>query len=199
MGLLAAAATGGAWAKWAGLGRGGASLAAAARLLRVLAKVHPSAALATGSAPHRRSALLRLGELLGNSQENIVDVHCRFCRRLHEKKAIFFRIRLRLLELDGALGGQVGLVAGQGDDDAGAGLPLELLDPGLGPAKGVLVGYVVDHNGRLGAPVVHGCQAVVALLARRVPDLKLDRRVVQAHSLRQEGGSDGGQIGRAHV
>jgi len=50
------------------------------------------------------------------------------------------------------------------------------------------VGDVVDHDGGLRAAVVHGRQAVVALLTRRVPDLKLDRRVVQAHGLREEGG-----------
>ncbi|TNN35042.1 EF-hand domain-containing family member B [Liparis tanakae] len=51
-----------------------------------------------------------------------------------------------------------------------------------------LICDVVHHDGRLGASVVHGRQAVVALLTGRVPDLKLDRRVVQTHRLSQEGG-----------
>lgn len=50
-----------------------------------------------------------------------------------------------------------------------------------------LVCYVVHHDGCLGTSVVHGGQTVVALLAGRVPDFKLDRRVVQAHRLSQEG------------
>lgn len=50
-----------------------------------------------------------------------------------------------------------------------------------------LVGDVVDHDGGLRSSVVHGRQAVVSLLTRRVPDLKLDRRVIQAHRLGEEG------------
>lgn len=50
-----------------------------------------------------------------------------------------------------------------------------------------LVGDVVDHDGGLRSSVVHGRQAVVALLTRSVPDLKLDRRVIQAHRLGEEG------------
>lgn len=49
------------------------------------------------------------------------------------------------------------------------------------------VGDVVDHDGRLGTPVVHGSQAVVALLAGCVPDLKLYRGVIQTDGLSEEG------------
>lgn len=40
------------------------------------------------------------------------------------------------------------------------------------------VGDVIDHDGCLGPPIVHGGQAVVSLLSSCVPDLKLDRGVV---------------------
>ena len=52
-------------------------------------------------------------------------------------------------------------------------LSLQLLHPGLGSLEGVSVGDIVDHDGGLGAAVVHRGEAVVALLARRVPDLEL--------------------------
>ena len=40
------------------------------------------------------------------------------------------------------------------------------------------VGDVVDHDGSLGPPIVHGGQAVIPLLSSCVPDLKLDCRVI---------------------
>lgn len=55
--------------------------------------------------------------------------------------------------------------------------------PAALPRGAHLVGDVVDHDGRLRPPVVHGGQAVVPLLAGRVPDLKLHRCVVQADGL----------------
>lgn len=49
-----------------------------------------------------------------------------------------------------------------------------------GEARGSLycVGDVIDHDGSLGAPVVHGGQAVIPLLSSCVPDLKLDCCVI---------------------
>ena len=43
-------------------------------------------------------------------------------------------------------------------------------------------------------PVVHRGQAVVSLLPCGVPDLELDRRVVQADRLGQECSADGGLL-----
>lgn len=52
---------------------------------------------------------------------------------------------------------------------------------------------VVDDDGAIGVAVVHGRERLVALLAGRVPDLELDRRVlIEGDGLRQEGGADGG-------
>lgn len=48
------------------------------------------------------------------------------------------------------------------------------------------LGDVKDDNGSLGAAVVHRGQAVVSLLSRRVPDLKLHRGLVETHRLSQE-------------
>ena len=69
---------------------------------------------------------------------------------------------------------------------------LQFLHPELGSLEGVGVGDIVDHDGGLGAPVVHGRQGVISLLARRVPDLELDCRVVQADCLGQKCSSNGG-------
>lgn len=55
------------------------------------------------------------------------------------------------------------------------------------------VGDVKHHDGSLGSPVVHGCKAVIPLLPRSVPDLKLDCRVVQTYRLREEGGWRGNE------
>jgi hypothetical protein len=51
---------------------------------------------------------------------------------------------------------------------------------------------VVDNYGSRSAPVIHGSQAVVPLLPRRVPYLELDRLVVHRQGLREESRADGG-------
>ena len=48
------------------------------------------------------------------------------------------------------------------------------------------VSDIVDDNGCLSSTVVHWGQTVVALLACRVPDLKLDCCVIEIHRLSQE-------------
>ena len=49
------------------------------------------------------------------------------------------------------------------------------------------VGDIIDHDGGLGPPVVHGCQAVIPFLSCSVPDLKLDCCVIQTYCLCEEG------------
>lgn len=56
------------------------------------------------------------------------------------------------------------------------------------------VGDVVDHNGSLGSPVVHGCQAVIPFLSSSVPDLKLDRCVIQTYCLCEERSWEGKDV-----
>ena len=52
---------------------------------------------------------------------------------------------------------------------------------------------VVDNNGAVGVAIVHGRERLVALLAGRVPDLKLDCGVlVERDGLGEERGADGG-------
>ena len=52
---------------------------------------------------------------------------------------------------------------------------------------------VVDNDGAVGVPVVHGRERLVALLAGRVPDLELDGCVlIEGDGLGEEGGADGG-------
>lgn len=54
-----------------------------------------------------------------------------------------------------------------------------------------LVSNVKDNNGGMGTSIVHRCQGIVPLLASCVPNLKLDRRVVQTNRLREECRSNG--------
>ncbi len=54
-------------------------------------------------------------------------------------------------------------------------------------AQAYCVGDVVDHNGGLGSPVVHGSQAVIPFLSCSVPDLKLDCCIIQTYRLCEEG------------
>lgn len=58
------------------------------------------------------------------------------------------------LELHGSLAGQVRLVACERNDDVGAGLPLQLLHPVLGPCKGILgkQGHSVSRTERAFCP-----------------------------------------------
>lgn len=53
------------------------------------------------------------------------------------------------------------------------------------------VSDVIDHNGRLSSSVIHGCQAVIPLLASCVPDFKLYRCIVQTDRLCEEGSCKG--------
>jgi hypothetical protein len=51
---------------------------------------------------------------------------------------------------------------------------------------------VVDHDGAVCVPVVHGREGLVPLLACRVPYLKLDGSgFVESDGLGEEGGADG--------
>jgi len=53
------------------------------------------------------------------------------------------------------------------------------------------IGDVVDNYGSRSAAVIHGSQAVVPLLPRRVPYLELHRLIVNRQSLREESCADG--------
>ena len=46
-----------------------------------------------------------------------------------------------------------------------------------------LICDVVDYNGCLSSPIIHGCQTVIPLLSRRIPDFKLNRCVIQTYCL----------------
>lgn len=48
-------------------------------------------------------------------------------------------------------------------------------------------GKVVNDNGRMGTPIVHGREGIVAFLACRVPNLKLESFTLHLQSLRQKG------------
>ena len=72
----------------------------------------------------------------------------------------------------------------------GLNLSLKFLHPGFCSLECVGVGDIIDDDGGLGSSVVHGGQTVIPLLARSVPDLKLDRRVIKTNCLGQKCCSD---------
>lgn len=52
---------------------------------------------------------------------------------------------------------------------------------------------IVDNDGAVGVPVVHGRQGLVSLLACGIPYLELDcRALVERNGLCEEGSTDGG-------
>lgn len=70
-------------------------------------------------------------------------------------------------------------------------MPLKLFNPVFGSGKGLLVRDVVHDYGGLGASVVHGRQAVVPLLASRVPYFKFYCRVIKTYRLSQKSSPNG--------
>ena len=55
------------------------------------------------------------------------------------------------------------------------------------------LGDIVDNDGTVGIPVVHGSEGLVSFLACRIPDLKLHCGIlIERDGLRQEGGTDCG-------
>lgn len=61
------------------------------------------------------------------------------------------------------------------------------------------LGDIVDNGAGLGVAVIHGCQAVEALLSRRVPDLETDalplgRRDMERHGARDKVGANSGTV-----
>lgn len=93
------------------------------------------AACPTRWSPHAPLTCLLDGQLFRNRSKQLLHILCRFRTGLEEKKASFssicLGIRCRHGALVGLLGNEVGLVAGEGDDDVLVRLALELLHPGL--------------------------------------------------------------------
>lgn len=94
--------------------------AATGGLLLRFANIDTTASAAGAS----RTSLLILGELLGDGQKDVINVHCRLGGSFHEEKAIFVRISLRLVGFHCPLVCQVGLVSGQRDHNVRTGLSL---------------------------------------------------------------------------
>mmetsp|Transcript_25172 Transcript_25172/g.81414 ORF Transcript_25172/g.81414 Transcript_25172/m.81414 type:complete len:265 (-) Transcript_25172:9-803(-) len=132
-----------------------------------------------------------LWELARYRDEQLVHVGGRLRTRLHEEDAVVACIRLGLLWLHLALRAQVRLVAGQRNHNVRVTLPLQLLNPLLRALKRVPICDVVHDYRSSSTPVIHRRQRMIALLPCSIPDLKLDRRVVEGHRLRQECRTDG--------
>ena len=81
-------------------------------------------------------------------------------------------------------------------NNQGLNLSLKFFHPGFCSLKCVGVGDIIDDDGGLSSSVVHRGQTVVPLLARGVPDLELDRRVIKTNCLGQKCCSDSRLINR---
>lgn len=67
------------------------------------------------------------------------------------------------------------------------GLKTAEITPGCGLVLPYLVGNVINEEGSVGIPVVQVTDTVVLLLACCVPDLNLDRGLLQVECLCEEG------------
>mmetsp|Transcript_39884 Transcript_39884/g.68447 ORF Transcript_39884/g.68447 Transcript_39884/m.68447 type:complete len:228 (-) Transcript_39884:5-688(-) len=165
-------------------------LAAASLLVRRCTRcLHVDDALPAGPGLRR---VLR--QLACDGNEQFVDIGRGLRARFHREYTVVVRVRLGLLGLDLSLRVKVRLVASERDDNVWVALPLQLLHPLLCALEGVPVGDIVHHNRSSSPAVVHGGERVIALLAGRVPDLKLDCGVVQSNSLREEGCANRGLL-----
>jgi len=71
-------------------------------------------------------------------------------------------------------------------------LTSELFEPALAAVEGASSADIVDDESSNGASVVSGSDSSEALLARSVPDLRLDLLAVDLHHLRLELHPNGG-------
>jgi len=117
---------------------------------------------------------LRLGrsfrELLGDFDEQRLDVVGVLGRRFQVEDAVLGRVRVGLLELDLAPVFQVGLVARQRDDDVRVAPALQFLHPALGAGEGIWIRDVVHDDRRRRTAVVHGSEGPVAFLSGGIPE-----------------------------
>mmetsp|Transcript_36305 Transcript_36305/g.85696 ORF Transcript_36305/g.85696 Transcript_36305/m.85696 type:complete len:230 (+) Transcript_36305:105-794(+) len=151
---------------------------AAAALLNGLALPHRHLLGAAG-VRHRRLRRHPLLDLAGHGHEGILDVGRVLGRRLEEGDVGRLGELLGRLGLHLPLGGQVALVTDQQLVDILRRVPLDLVQPGLDMLEGLGVGSVVDDDDAVRAAVVAARDRTETLLARRVPNLQLDRLAIQ--------------------
>ena len=85
---------------------------------------------------------------------------------------------LALLRRHDTLGGQIGLVADQQLVDVFRGVSVNFVEPLLDIVEGFHVGDIVNHDNAVSSAVVRRRNGSEALLARRVPNLELDRFLI---------------------
>jgi len=127
-----------------------------------------------------------LREPLGDHAKDVIDVDVVLCARFEEFDTLLLGVGLDLLLRNCTVLLQIKLVAGERDDDVVEALHLDLLGPSLGPLVRWHGGNVVNNDGGGGIAVVHRRERVVPLLARRVPNLKLDVAGVEFNGLGEE-------------
>ena len=122
-------------------------------------------------------------QLLGQLVKECLDVLARFGRRLEKEKVHALSVLLSLLEADLSAFGQVGLVAGEDEEDVVVAECLGILDPLVHAAERLARGDVVADYGYGRVLDVGRDQTFESLLASRVPQVQYDDLVLHVHLL----------------
>mmetsp|Transcript_2244 Transcript_2244/g.6664 ORF Transcript_2244/g.6664 Transcript_2244/m.6664 type:complete len:231 (+) Transcript_2244:224-916(+) len=129
---------------------------------------------------HRHECLLHVGRVL--------------CRRLQKLDAQRIRKLLGHLRGHHLLGGEIHLVAHQQLVHVWCRVAVDLAQPLLHVVERVHVRHIVDDDDAVCAAVVAASDGPEALLARRVPNLKLDGLPLQVDGADLEIDADGGDV-----
>ena len=108
------------------------------------------------------------------------------CASLDEHQVVLLGLFLSLLGSDLALVVQIGLVAYEYDDNVGAALTTNIVDPFASLLEGLGRGDIVDDHGNAAVADVGGDQTAEALLASGIPELQTNGAVLEVHGLRNQ-------------
>jgi hypothetical protein len=140
---------------------------------------------------------LLVAALLDRRTDNVIDLgenllKCKLdvgrveSRRLDEREAVLLGVRRRLLGRTLSLRSQIAFVAHQHNDNVRVGVIAQLGEPSIYILKRLLLRDVVHQQRADGAAVVRRRDRTIALLARSVPDLRLDRFRFARHRARRK-------------
>ena len=129
---------------------------------------------------------LDAGQLLRQLVKECLDVLARLGRCLKKEKVHALGVLLSFLEADLTAIGQVGLVAGEDEQNVVVAEGLGILNPFVHAGERLARGDVVADDGDGRVLDVGGNQTFESLLASRVPQVQYDDLVLHVHLLRHE-------------
>mmetsp|Transcript_7344 Transcript_7344/g.17995 ORF Transcript_7344/g.17995 Transcript_7344/m.17995 type:complete len:252 (+) Transcript_7344:347-1102(+) len=142
----------------------------------------------------RHGGVLHARQRGGNLPKQRLDIEPRLRAGLDEHDIVLPRLPFPLLDADLPLIDLVGFVPYEDEDDVGAALVPDLVDPFGGGEEGCAVGDVVDDDGDGGVADVGGDEGAEALLSGGVPELEADGAVFEVHGFGEEVDADGGLV-----